>query len=223
MTKAEISKNLRWKRPALMDLSYEQIQNKLWDISDACGDVHWAYDDDETLIDALDGNEDEAWEFKMMFTTLENEAQELQDCLTYWDTDNIEQEFDDTSVALIGNRYKLIGYDSYEEDYFSLTSYEANMGCSEASKRVMRKTKQEMLTSIGRTMGVILAFYNVELKYEYLKATIDILKERNNSILKQIKSIEIAYDEAQKEGNYSKADRRYDKLLQGLPDQFWIW
>ena len=60
MTKAEISKNLRWKRPALMDLSYEQIQNKLWDISDACGDVHWAYDDDETLIDALDGNEDEA-------------------------------------------------------------------------------------------------------------------------------------------------------------------
>lgn len=223
MTKAEISKNLRWKRPALMGLSYEEIRDKLWDITDVCSEIHWAYEDDESLIDALDGNEDEAWEFKMMFSTLDNEAQDLLESLDNWFTDDTEREFNDTSVALIGNTYDLIGYDGYQEDYFSLCSYQTHLAHTEAGKRVMRKTKQEMLTSIGHTLGIILAFQNVELKYEYLKATIDVLKGHNNSILQQVKSIEAAYEAAQEESWGGKAQREYDKLLRDLPEQFWIW
>ena len=68
MTKAEISRNLRWKRPALEELSYQSIIDKLYEIAEACDEIRWEYSDDDELIDALDGNEDEAFEFKMLFS-----------------------------------------------------------------------------------------------------------------------------------------------------------
>lgn len=77
MTKAERSQNLRWRKPALAGLNYWEMSNKLDEIQEACGDIHWAYDDDETLINAFDGDEEEAYEFKMAFGTLESEAYQL--------------------------------------------------------------------------------------------------------------------------------------------------
>lgn len=223
MTKAEISKNLRWKRPALEELSYQSIIDKLYEIAETCEEIRWEYSDDDELIDALDGNEDEAFEFKMLFSTLASEAEQLLDCLNDWIVDDSEREFNDTSVALIGNRFKQVGYDGYQEDYFALTAYEANLAFSAAGERLMKKTKKEMITSIGRTMGVIFAFYNVELKYDYLHATIDILKDRNKSFIKQIKKIEEAYEAAQAETWDGKASHAFEKLLKDLPEQFWIW
>ena len=190
-SKAEKCRNLRYKKPALMNLGYFAITEKLDEIQEVCSDIHWAFDDDETLINAFDGNDEEAWEFKMAFTEVEGEAYQLNECLReqFCFGDDPAREFDDCSVALIGNRYNAVGYDDYEEDYYNLTSYETNLATTEAGKRIMRKTKAEMLATIGQVLGIILAFQNLEIKYEYLKATIDIFRDANMSILQVIKDI----------------------------------
>ena len=80
-SKAEKCRNLRYKKTALMNLGYFAITEKLDDIQEACSEIHWAFDDDETLINAFDGNDEEAWEFKMVFTEIEGEAYQLNECL----------------------------------------------------------------------------------------------------------------------------------------------
>jgi len=232
-TKAEQSKNLRWRKPALAGLNYWEISNKLDEIQEACGDIHWAYDDDETLINAFDGDEEEAYEFKMAFGTLECEAYQLSETLldtfrSYRDDEeidgDIEKAFNDCSVALLGNRFNAVGYDDFQEDYFHLTNYEQGLAFTESGKRIMRKTKAEMLSLIGQTMGIILSFQNVELKYEYLKATIDIFRDNNMSVLQQIKDIEKAYklaDEIDFE-EWNDRTKDFDRLVAQLPEKVWI-
>ena len=226
-SKSERSRNLRWKKPALAELGWWEINEKLDEISNQCYDIHWMYDDDETLINALDGDEEEAFEFKMLFSMLEGEAQQLDECLRELSSygccgDDIERRFNDCSVALIGDRFRQVGYDDVEEDYFSLSSYDADVAFSESGKRVMRMTKAEMLSTIGQVLGIILAFKNIELKYEYLKATFEILQDNNVSVLKQVKEIEEAYEAAMAGGAYSDEEKRFDRMASELPDKIWI-
>lgn len=225
-SKAEKCRNLRYKKPALMNLGYFAITEKLDEIQEVCSDIHWAFDDDETLINAFDGNDEEAWEFKMVFTEIEGEAYRLNECLReqFYYGDDPEREFDDCSVALIGNRYNAVGYDDYEENYFSLTSYETQLAATDAGKRIMRKTKVEMLSTIGQVLGIILSFQNLEMKYEYLKATIDIFRDENISILQVIKTIEQKHADmfCDDYGKRCSAEKEFDALVRDLPDKYWV-
>lgn len=230
LSKAEKCQNLRYKKPALMNLGYYAITEKLDEIQEVCSEIHWAFDDDETLINAFDGNDEEAWEFKMAFTEIEGEAYQLSECLReqFFYGDDPARNFDDCSVALIGNRYSAVGYDDYEENYYSLTSYETRLATTDAGKRIMRKTKAEMLSTIGQVLGIILSFQNIELKYEYLKSTIDFFKDENMSVLKVIKAIEEKYKNLfDKDGKLDrwhkgKEIKEFDKIVAELPEKYWV-
>lgn len=229
--KAQRIRSLRWKRPALASMGWDTMRTELDEIREACYDIHWFTDqDDETLINALDGDEDEAWEFRMAFSGLEANADNLEEAISenfgHWDWEEREREFNDCTVALIGNRYRMVGYDSDEEDYFSLTSYDAELAQSEAGKRLMRLTKKEMLATIGQCVGILVAFLDLRQQYDYLKATFDILRDENTSMLKQVKEIEQAYLDAVTTDPYSRegkaARERFDRLLDALPARAWI-
>ena len=70
--------NLRYKKAIAKDINLEKIQEDLSDIMEACDDVRYYFEeDDDTLINALDGNEDEAFEFKMMFANLSAECESM--------------------------------------------------------------------------------------------------------------------------------------------------
>lgn len=221
MTKAEHSRQLRYKKAALAELGYEQIRDRLYEISSECENIRWIMDGDiDTLTNALDGDEEEAYEFRMMFAELSAECDQLWNAISEFE----EQHFDDCSVALIGNRFEAVGYDDFQEDYYSLTSYESELAVSESGKRIMRMTKPEMLQEIGRTLGIILSFQNVQYKYEYLKATMDILNGENTSYLQMIKDIESAYEKANEDGfhEWEQSVRKFDRLIGDLPDKTWI-
>ena len=133
------------------------------------------------------------------------------------------EAFDDCTVALIGNCYEVLGFDTLEEDYCSLTRYEEELATTEAGKRLMRKTKAEMIASIGQALGTLLAFLDLRERYDYLKATIDILRDENHSILQAVKQIEEAYEKAMASPyTWSNDWRAFDRLTDLLPDRMWI-
>lgn len=219
MNKWERAKALRYKKPALASLGFDSINEELYEIEEACSDVHWYFENEEdTLLAALDGNEEEAYEFKMAFATLEAKCELLRNAIS--EQYCISDYFDDCTVALIGNRYDLVGYDGMEEDYFSLCSYESDLAVSESGKRVMRWTKGEMLNIIGQCMGIQLAFMDLRQNYDYLKATMDIVRDENVSILSMIKEIEKVYENL-KEGTY-ETEREFNRLIDCLPDKVWL-
>lgn len=226
--KARRTHNLRYKRPALASLGYDAILDELDNIEEACADIHWFIDqDDETLLNALDGDEEQTFEFKMAFADLEGKVYQLREAIRdNWGwSDHYYQVYDDCTVALIGNRYRTIGWDGEEEDYCALTRYEQELAQTEAGKRFMRMTKAEMISTIGQCLGSLIAFLDVRQSYDYLKATFDILRDENTSLLKQIKEIEAAYEAVA--GKYSwevspEDRRRFELLLEALPDRAWI-
>lgn len=223
MDKATKCKSLMYKRPALQSLGYDAILDELYEIQDACNEIRYVTDaDKDTIIDALDGDEDEAYEFLMMFSDLSASCEQLYSAIT--DNTYSDVEFNDLTVALIGNRYSLIGYDSYEEDWYSLTGYQTELAVTEAGKRIMRHTKAEMLSMIGQALGVTIAFMELRQQYDYLKATMDIIRERNCSHLKIIKEIDKAYDDAAEcyFSSWEKATQRFDNLIEALPERTWL-
>lgn len=219
--KTERAKMMRYKRPALASLEWESMITELYEIAEGCSDVRWYTDtDDDTLLNAFDGDEDEAYEFRTAFCDLDNKSYELLGAIR--ENRFAEEHYNDCTVALIGNRYNMIGYDSLEEDYFALSSYDADLGKTEAGKRLMRLTKPEMIATIGQCFGILLAFYDLRHRYDYLKAAMDVLRDKNTSVLKIIKDIDETYNAAEKESQWSKESRRFEQLVNQLPDISWI-
>lgn len=219
VTPAERSKALRYKRPALASMGYEALTSELNEIQAACSDVAYYFPQgDDTLLDALDGDEEEAFEFQMAFSELSAKVDRLADVM-YEIGD--QQQYDDCTVALIGNRYTLVGFDGYVEDYFQLAGYESHLAESEAGKRMMRHTKAEMLSIIGQSVGTLIAFLDIRQQYDYLKATIDILRGENQSMLQAIKRIEELYDRAQMD-DWKRDSIEFDDLVAVLPEKMWI-
>ena len=226
--KANRTRNLRYKRPALASMGFDAMRAELDEIEEACAGIHWFVDqDDENLINALDGEEEEAWEFKVAFADLEAKADQLREAMRdNWDYPApFYQRYDYCTVALVGNRYRIIGYDVDEEDYFSLTRYDEELAQTEAGKWLMRLTKKDMISTIGQSVGTLLAFLDLRQSYDYLKATLDILRDENTSLLKQIKAIEAAYEAACVGGWWCAkqgAVAQFEQLLAALPDRAWI-
>lgn len=221
-TRAEKARNLRYKRPALASMGYDAMRSELYEIQEACCDVRWYMEQgDETLLNALGDDEEAEWEFRMAFADLDAKAEQLADLVDEW---VVQDEYDNCTVALIGNRYDCVGFDTVEEDYFSLTRYEAELGTTEAGKRLMRLTKKEMISTIGQCLGVLIAFLDLRQQYDYLKASIDIIRGENTSLLKQIKEVEAAYEEANEAGfrPWEPATRRFDRLIEAFPERMWI-
>ncbi len=219
-TKAERSRAMRCKRPTMMRLGFQAIQDELSDITEACDDVRYYIDnDDGTLLDALDGDEEDEWEFKMAFADLSGKCDQL------WDAMNdsvVRDEYDDFVVNMLGGCYRVLGWDSFEEDYCSLTRYEEEVAETEAGKRLMRKTKVELLATMKQCLGLLVAWLDIQQQFDYLNATMDILRDENHAVLNQIREIDTAYSEAAESHFRGKTGARFDRLLEALPDRAWV-
>ena len=117
------AKQMRYKKPIVKDLNLRAIQEDLWDIQEACEEVRWYTDSEDgtdSLINALDGDEDEAYEFRIAFADLCAECEQmLNDMGNEWIPDCFDLLF---VAAGAGERYGgLLGWDSYVSDYFGLS------------------------------------------------------------------------------------------------------
>lgn len=226
-TKMNKSKKLRYKKPIVKELNLDYIKQDLWDIQEVCEDIHWYTDSDDgndSLINALDGDDDEAYEFKMTFADLCAECDRmLEDLENEW----VPECFDILFVATgAGDTYGgLLGFDTYEGDYFGISSSEV-FAEDEAKKKLKQLTKDEMIESIRQCLRIYTAYIGLRSRYDNLKAAIDILRDQNTGYLQVVKEIEKLYEAAQKEqgyyAEYSKEWKEFERYTDSLPQEAWI-
>lgn len=208
---------LRYKRSALATMGYDTIMSELQEIGEACDDLRWA--EENCTEPVLDGDEDDGAGYRMDFSELSADCECLIDQL--YDAADM---FDDCTVALIGNRFQCVGYDGIEEDWFSLCAYDAGRAATESGKRLMRLTKAEMIDTIGRNVGIMMAFYDLRQRYDYLRAALNVVLDHNLDTLHTVRSIEDAYAAWCDDGcrTWSDKYRALDRACDALDDIYWI-
>lgn len=217
------AKQMRYKRPIAQAMSLDFLQSELWNMQDVISSVVYAMEDDDTLLDALGGDEEEMFEFRMAFSDLEAELDSFQrDLEAEW----VPECFDELFVAAkIGGQY--LGYDEYEHDYFGLDSYVNKWAEEEAGKRVCRLTKKELLEAVQQSLRVYSSYMGLRYRYDCLEASLRILQGKNLELVKMMKLIEDKYEEAEEDSNgftlkYRKSVTELDELTGHLPQEVWI-
>ena len=117
-------------RPVLQSLNVSDIESNLYEMQESVDDVRWFVEQgDETFLNALDGDEETAHEFRMLFSDLSYKVESFWEAFNSALRNMDEETFDDCVVGLLGNRYKpMYGYFDEgrdDEDYRSLMDYEA--------------------------------------------------------------------------------------------------
>lgn len=222
-TRRRKARELRSRKPIVKNINLETIQQELWDIIEACDDVRYYFDeDDDTLINALDGNEDEAHEFKMMFADLSAECERMQEDMQW---DYIPICFDNFFVSIgagdQGGGY--LGWDSYEQDYFGLSCADSYVE-EKCKEKLMRMKKEQLIESARMCFRVYIAYLGIRHRYDCLKAAMDILRDENTGYLQMVKKIEETYEKANADHFYSwyKSTQDFEKLISCMPDMAWI-
>lgn len=222
--KAEKARQLRYKKPIVKSLNLEAIKQDLWDIQEACEDIHWytdSEDGNDSLINALDGDEDEAYEFRMAFADLCAECERMIEDM---DEEWIPECFDIFFVALAGE--DLLGFDSFEGDYYGLSNYESELAAKESREKLKRLTKDNLIDASRQCFTIYQAYIGLRNRYDSLQAAIDILRNQNTGVLQAVKQIEKLYEAAQEEqgrfAEYSQAWRAFEQYTDALPQEAWL-
>ncbi len=240
-TKAERARQLRCcRKPVLASMEYDLIASELDEISLECDDV--AFDgDSDALLDAMDGDDSAAEEFRMAFADLGEKARGLQNALwrREWALEGMDYDpaadFNSCLSALVGDFYKgrdggLYGWDSVSEEYYELDAFDADFAIQEAVKRLCRKTKADMVKSIQTTLRIFLSMIDIREEFDYIKNAIDIAKEENMALAELLRDIDAAYEAAEKASagfqSTFRAEREIkelDRLLAELPERCWVY
>lgn len=219
------AKQMRYKKAIVRDLNYESIQQRLWEMQEECENIKWFYDtDEESLINSLIGDDDEAFEFKMMFSDLCAECERMAEDLR---EEYIPECFDDFLAALSGNDFGggLYGWDQYEGDYLPLRfSYDYEAAEEETAKRLMRLTKKELIECAKLCFHVAMNYIGLENRYSNLKSAIDILKDQNTGYMQVVKQINKNYEKANADNFYDwyPSVKDFNNLISQIPQEVWL-
>ena len=219
------AKQLRYKKPIVKDLNLWSIREELDDIECECDEVRWyceSEDGSDSLINALDGDEDEAYEFRMAFADLSAECLQMREDLN---NAYVPECFDTLMVSSgAGNYYGgYLGYDTYEHDYYGLDVPEDWIK-GEAGKRLSAMTKKELIECMGACNKILFAYLGLHYRYDSLKSALDIIRNENTGVLKTVSKINELYEKNESElfSPYSETGREIEELGKALPAMAWI-
>ena len=222
--KREKAKQLRYRKPAVKGLNLWEIRERLDEMMEACDEVrYWTDTDEETLLAALDGDEDDEYEFKMMFADLAAEIDRFYDDLLY--NCYVEDHFDDVMVGVGAGSYTdgYIGFDAFEGDYFGIDVPEDWLK-GDAGKKLERMTKKELIETMAQCLKIVISFIGIQARYDSIKAALDILRSENVSYLKEVKKIGELYEAADQAGWYDWKPKvkEFERTIAALPQVAWI-
>lgn len=214
------ARNLRYKKAISAELNLEQITQNLWEMQEQSSNIRWWYaQGDETMLDEMIGDEEESYELRMAFSTLDADCEQMIDDL---DNEWVPEFFDVFFGAIVGGSCEgMLGFDSYAGDYFDITGYEESLAQKECCKRMKAHTKDEILDAYSVCFRVAINYISLKNRYDNLKSYIDILNGTNTGFLKTVKRIEELYDEFSNDP-LSLATREFDRLVNNMPDEVWL-
>ena len=217
----EQARNLRYKKPIAKGLNWQDIWDDLYEMYEGCTLVIWFMDDDkETLLESLNDDESEVEEYKIAFSTLEADCDQLMAALQEeW----IPECFNLFFVAAQAGEY--LGYDIFERDYFGIDG-EETWAEDVAKEKLMRLTKEELIASVRQCFNVYRSYVGLRYRYDNLTAAMSFIKGEHTDYLGIVKRIEDLYEGACKEkGAYAKdtkAWRDFDRFAKKVPNEVWI-
>lgn len=221
-TKRRKARELRYRNSIVKNINIEFIKEELYEIAEQCEDIRWYFDDDETLINALDGNDDEEFEFKMMFAELCAECEQMRTDLEY---EYVSEYFDSFFVSIGAGKSEggLLGWDSYEQDYFDLQCTD-EFAEQENAKKLKKLTKDQLIQEAQYCFKIYHSYIGLKYRYDCLKASMDILRDQNTGYLQMVKQIEEAYENANKDKffNWKQSTKDLDNLISCLPQEAWL-
>ncbi len=218
----EKARNLRYKKAIHADLNIESITTALYEIWETTSEIlYWYTDDGSTQLNELIGDEEETFELRMAFSTLEGDCQQmLEDLENEW----VPEFFDDFFGSISMRGGMMLGYDSYEGDYFGLDGgyYESELAQKECAKRLMNHTKAEIIEAYSTCFRIAVNYMGLKSRYDGLKSYIDILNGANTGYLATVKRIEELYEKVA-DGYVSRQDKQeFDKLVGNMPPEAWL-
>lgn len=223
-TKAQIAedlrrdkaKNMRYKKAVCAELNLESIQNSLYDMGETCSNFcYYIEQDDGNMLDELIGDEEESWELRNAYSLLSGDCEQMLDDMQ---NEFVPEFFDDFFGSIA--QQKVLGFDSYEGDYFGLSSDEETWAREECEKRLMTRTKAEIIDAYGICFRIAINYISLKNRYDSLQTYTEILNGVNSGVLATVKRLEEIYDE-EIEKRWPEW-RAFDKLTEALPPETWI-
>lgn len=224
--KQQKAKNLRYKKPLMRDMSLDAIRTGIWEMQDVITDVQWFVEDETNLVNALDGDEDEAWAFRFAFSDLAAEVErfesDLEEC---WVPECFDELF---PAACRPNSFGgMIGFDEYEQDYYRLDAWEIDAAQRESEKRICRMTKKEIVEAVGQCLQIYASYTALRYRYDCLEASLEIIRGQNLEHLKLMKAIDEQYVIAERETDgfrwkHNAELYKLDDMLNQIPQEYWV-
>lgn len=198
------SKTPIWKKSMLQNLNFGSITDYLYEISEN-GDC-FGYDG---------GDEGYYQEYKEQFDELSAGAFALLDALEEYD---VAENWDDMTVALLGYRETVLGYDAVETDYFAMANpYFEDLAVEEAKTRLMRLTKSELIRIFRSVMSVLVMFFDIKAAHDCLTSIVQELNERSAIFARKDEEINRLY-----ENLTGRNAEQFDAIVSRLPQRMWV-
>lgn len=197
------SKRPLWKKSMLESLDYSSITDWLYEIQEN-GDMY-GYDG---------GDEGYYQEYKDLFDDLSAGACMLLEALQESD---VRDNWDDMTVALLGQTQKVLGFDSAEEDYFGMLDCEEDWAVQEAEKRLEHMIKAELIKNFRAVLITLVSFFDLKAAHDCLTSIVQELDEKGALLEQKNEKINQIYGDLT-----GKNGEQFDDLIANLPQRMWV-
>lgn len=153
-------------------------------------------------------------EYKDLFDDLSASAYNLWEALR--DSD-IEDNWDDMTVALLGETHKVLGYDAVEMDYYGMLACEENWAVEEAMKRLERLPKRDLIRIFRMVMVALASFWDIKAGHDCLVAVVDELDERGALLERKHTEIDRLYKDLTGDNA-----TEFDRIIASVPQRMWL-
>ena len=193
-----------WKKSMLQFLNLSDISECLWEILEN-GDMY-GYDREESEY---------YQEYKEQFDELSAGAYSLSEALNEYD---IQENWNDMTVALLGYQQTVLGYDFEEADYFRmLDPFDEDFAAEEAEKRLLRLNKHDLIRIFRKVMVTLVLFFDIKAAHDCLTSIVEELDYRGAVLEEKNNQINLLYTDLT-----GKSAEIIDSLVSQLPQRMWV-
>ncbi len=193
-----------WKKSQLQHLSLSDIMEGLWEISDNGDSL--GYDREESGY---------YQEYKELFDELSGGAYDLVEALQSLD---LSENWNDMTVALLGETHQVLGYDAAEQDYFRIINPDdEDFAVMEAERHLERLSKAELIRCFRKVIVTLLIYFDIKAAHDCLTSIVEELDAKGALLERKNAAIDHLYQDLT-----GKGEEDFDRLVATLPQRMWV-